>query len=68
VRTKRHYSVIEIWPCRYSSHCRTIRCRERVTVVARYLDAQGRPLRQVELCQQHAGELAKGKIAVRDMR
>jgi hypothetical protein len=42
--------------------------RAQVTVIARYLDAQGRPLRQVELCEHHSGELAKSETAVRDMR
>jgi len=60
--------VIEIWRCYYFARCRASRCREQVTVIARYLDEQGRPLRQVELCERHAGELAKGEAAMREMR
>jgi hypothetical protein len=37
-------------------------------VIARYFDEWGQPRREVELCECHAGELAKGEIAVRDMR
>jgi hypothetical protein len=37
-------------------------------VLARYLDGLGQPVRQVELCERHGRELAKGRIATRDMR
>jgi hypothetical protein len=36
-------------------------------VIVRYFDAKARPLRQLELCEWHVGELPKGGIAVRGM-
>jgi hypothetical protein len=67
-RTKREYKQIEIWRCRYTVRCKRWWCRAQATVIARYLDALGQTLRQVELCERHADELAKGGIAMRDMR
>jgi hypothetical protein len=60
--------LIELWHCRYAAKCRRWLCRVPATVIARYLDGQGQQLRQIELCERHERELAKGKIAVRDMR
>jgi hypothetical protein len=59
---------IELRRCRYSARCSRSRCRAQATVFVRYLDVQGRPLRQVALCERHRGEITKGGIAVRDMR
>ena len=67
MQRKREYSLIEIWRCHYFARCRASRRCEQVTVIARYLDAQGRPLRQVELCEEHAGKLTNGGVALRDM-
>jgi hypothetical protein len=68
VQRKRLYSLIEIWRCPYPARCRRWWCRSHATVVARHFDGLGQTLREVELCERHAGELAKSGIAVRDMR
>jgi hypothetical protein len=60
--------LIELWRCRYTAKCRRSLCRAPAMVIARYLDRQGHPLRQIELCERHERELAKGGTAVRDMR
>jgi hypothetical protein len=51
---------IELWPCDYSADCSVPWCRQRATTILRYLDAQGRPYRQTDVCQTHARELCVG--------
>ena len=58
---------VELWRCQYPRRCRQTGCRARATVIVRYVDGQGRPLRQVEFCERHEREIGGG-IAVRDMR
>jgi len=50
---------------RLSLPCRAPRCaRNRATVVLRKLDAAGRPVRQIELCDRHAATvIARGSVS-----
>jgi hypothetical protein len=59
---------VELWPCQYPMRCTQAGCCTNATVILRYVDGQGRPLRQVELCERHVGEITRSGIAVRDMR
>ena len=44
---------IQLLPCGYPA--RSVRqCEARATMLARYTDNQGRPLKQRELCERHA--------------
>jgi|HubBroStandDraft_1064217.scaffolds.fasta_scaffold3581822_1 hypothetical protein len=45
---------IQIIACRYSAQCTVHGCRARANVLARYTDGQGRPLKQLEGCDDHA--------------
>ena len=45
---------IQLLACGYSAQCTVRGCRARATMLARYTDGQGRPLRQRELCDRHA--------------
>ena len=48
-------TAIQIGRCGYLCPCRAPRCaRDRATIVLRKLDAAGRPVRQIELCDRHA--------------
>ena len=57
---------VQVYRCAYFSPCRAPKCRPlRATVILRKLDAAGRPLRQIELCDAHgdlviARERARG--------
>jgi hypothetical protein len=51
---------VELWPCGYSATCTAPGCRRRATTILRYLDAQGRPYRQTDVCETHARELCVG--------
>jgi len=59
--------VVELWPCLYRARCRKEGCDALASVVARYVDDQSRPLRQIEFCAWHARSLGRS-FAVRDMR
>ena len=68
---------VELWHCPYLARCRAAtlpylrgcrRCPVRAAVIVRYVDNQGRALRQVEVCERHAGEIVKCGLMVRDMR
>ena len=48
---------VELWPCGYTARCSTHECRRRATTILRYLDNQGRPYRQTDVCESHALEL-----------
>jgi hypothetical protein len=54
--------------CGYSAQCTVRGCRARGTVLARYTDDQGRPLRQREACERHAQWLKENAVGVRDLR
>ena len=51
---------VEVWPCGYVAKCAVPWCRQRATTILRYLDKQGRPYRQVDVCKNHARELCAG--------
>ena len=51
---------VELWPCDYSAACLVPWCRRRAAVVLRYIDDEGRPYRQPEVCEIHARELCVG--------
>jgi hypothetical protein len=45
---------IQLLTCGYSAQCSVRGCHARATLLARYTDGQGRPLKQRELCERHA--------------
>jgi len=47
---------IELWPCGYQAPCKVRNCKAKATIIARSVDAGGRPLRQYELCAKHADQ------------
>jgi hypothetical protein len=48
-------TAVQIGRCGYLCPCRAPRCDvSRATIVLRKLDAAGRPVRQIELCDRHA--------------
>ena len=51
---------VEVWPCGYTAKCSVLWCRRRATTILRYLDAQGRPYRQADVCEIHERELCVG--------
>jgi hypothetical protein len=51
---------VELWPCEYSAVCLAPWCRRRAAIVVRYLDDEGQPYRQTEVCETHARELYVG--------
>jgi hypothetical protein len=56
---------IQLLACGYSAQCGVRGCRARATMLARYTDDQGRPLRQRELCERHAAWLKANRPNVR---
>jgi hypothetical protein len=59
---------IQLLTCGYSAQCTVRGCRARATMVARYTDGQGRPLKQRELCERHADWLKANRPNVYDLR
>jgi hypothetical protein len=59
---------IQLLTCGYSAQCTVRGCRARATMLARYTDTQGRPLRQRELCDRHAAWLKANRLNVQDLR
>jgi hypothetical protein len=59
---------IQLLTCGYSAQCTVRGCRARATMIARYTDDQGRPLRQRELCDRHAAWLKANRPNVHDLR
>src|SRR5262249_55767260 len=59
---------IQLLPCDSPACCSVRRCAARVTLLARYTDRQGRPLRQRELCERHAEWLRENRENVLDLR
>jgi hypothetical protein len=49
--------TVELWPCDYTTKC-SLECRRRATTILRYLDNQGRPDHQTDVCDDHANELS----------
>jgi hypothetical protein len=47
---------VEVWPCGYVAKCSVPWCRQRATTILRYLDKQGRPYRQVDVCKTQRTE------------
>jgi hypothetical protein len=58
---------IQLLTCRYSAQCTVRGCRVRPTMVARYADGQGRPLKQCELCDRPAAWLKANGPNVHDL-
>jgi hypothetical protein len=59
---------IQLLACGYSAPCSVRGCRARATMLARYTDSQGRPLRQRELCDRHAVWVKANRPNVHDLR
>jgi hypothetical protein len=59
---------IELLACGYSAQCTVRGCGARATVLTRYTDGQGRPLKQRELCDRHADWLKANRKNVHDLR
>jgi hypothetical protein len=64
---------VELLHCEYAARCTRVRCPQyRATTIVRYLDSQGRALRQLEFCDWHAGVIAlrerRAGRRVRDLR
>jgi hypothetical protein len=55
--------TIELLPCRYRKECRAQNCKRTATIIARSFDSGGRPIRQYELCQQHADQVVEREKA-----
>jgi hypothetical protein len=51
-------ATIELRPCLYSALCSARNCRAKATMIARAVDAGGRPMKQYELCASHADQIA----------
>jgi hypothetical protein len=48
-------TAVQIWRGGYLAPCRASRCPvRRAPIVLRKIDAAGRPVRQIELCDRHA--------------
>jgi len=48
-------TAVQIGRCGYAAQCRAPRCAAHAaTIVLRKVDAAGRPVRQIELCDRHA--------------
>ena len=62
------HAEIELVTCRYMARCSVKPCPRVATAIARYLDNQGRPLRQRDLCDRHANVLKKREPNIRDLR
>jgi hypothetical protein len=58
---------IQLLTCGYTAQFTVRKCRARATIVARYTDGQGRPLKQRELCDRHADWLKANRLNVRDL-
>jgi hypothetical protein len=51
-------AVIELRRCLYSVRCNVQACQAKATMIARSVDAGGRPMRQYEVCDVHAEQVA----------
>ena len=59
---------IQLLTCGYSAHCTVRGCRARASMIARYTDGQGRPLKQRDLCARHAAWLKANRANVHDLK
>jgi hypothetical protein len=63
---------VELLRCGYAARCSDVSCHQHgATTIVRYLDARGRPLRQLaEVCDEHADLIKRERrrSAVRDFR
>ena len=63
---------VELLRCGYTASCSGVGCRQHgATTIVRYLDAHGRPLRQLaEVCDEHADLIKREqrRSAVQDLR
>jgi hypothetical protein len=61
---------VELLRCDYAAHCSRAGCRQyRATTIVRYVDNQGRPLKQLEVCDDHANLIIRREQrGVRDLR
>jgi len=48
---------VELLSCGCSAKCSVPWCSHPATTILRYLDNQGRPYRQTDVCETHAREL-----------
>jgi hypothetical protein len=51
-------AAIEFRRCLYPALCTVRACRAQTTIIARSVDAGGRPMKQYELCGSHAEQVA----------
>jgi MerR family regulatory protein/Transposase IS116/IS110/IS902 family len=58
---------IQLFSCGYPARCSVRQCQARPTVLARYADSHGRPLRQRELCERHADWLKANRPNIHDL-
>ena len=58
---------IDFYDCHYVARCTIHICLAQATTIARYVDGNGRPLRQYELCPEHTDWLMR-RESVRDWR
>lgn len=57
---------IQLLACGYTARFTVRGCQALASMLARYTDNQGRPLRQRELCERHAQWLKANRTNVHD--
>jgi hypothetical protein len=56
-------AAIELRRCLYPALCTVRACRAKATIIARSVDAGGRPMKQYELCDVHAEQVVARELA-----
>jgi hypothetical protein len=56
-------AAIELRRCLYRVRCNVRACHVNATMIARSVDAGGRPMRQYELCDVHGEQVARRERA-----
>jgi hypothetical protein len=51
-------AAIELRHCLYQVRCNVRACQAKATIIARSVDGGGRPMKQYELCDVHAEQVA----------
>jgi hypothetical protein len=51
-------------PSEYTARCRGRDCSRAAKTIVRALDSQGRPLKQIELCDAHLKALASARLVI----
>jgi hypothetical protein len=51
-------AAIELRRCLYQVRCNARACQAKATIIARSVDVGGRPMKQYELCDVHAEQVA----------